>query len=452
VAAIKHVVVLMLENRSFDHMLGYARSADFPVNGLKGGESNYPDPIHRTGTPAPVTPTATYVPDQDPDPGHEFSNVAVQLHGASPPPKPPVGSNIGFVADYGTVAGAGRAGEIMRCFAKGKLPVLETLAREFAVCDAWFSSMPGPTWPNRLFAHCATSGGFTDGAPRIYNMRTIYENLHDARLSWRVYFHDMPQTLALANLRKFLPNFEVFSDSFERDCDAHQLPSYSFIEPRYFNHGNKHRANDQHPFHGVIGGELLIAQVYEAIRRSQHWADTLLIVTWDEHGGFYDHVTPLPATPPDSATSNFDFASYGPRVPAIAVSSLIPRHTVSSKVYDHSSIPATVKKLFGLPAFLTKRDANANTLEALCTLSAPRDADAPRTLTRPSESALAAAPADGGSPPNELQHQLLQLARSVALRVDPEHIASMANAPTETEAADEINAHLDVLNVRGGDA
>jgi len=445
---IKQIVVLMLENRSFDHMLGFARSDDFPVNGLTGNESNFLDPLQPTGSPVVVSPDATYVPDRDPDPGHEFPNVATQLHGSFPPPPISHGSNIGFVADYASVAGAARGGEIMRCYARGRLPVLETLAREFAVCDAWFSSMPGPTWPNRLFAHCATSGGFIDGALRSYNMRAIYQNLEDAGVSWRVYFDDIPQTLALANLRRFFSSkFERFGDAFERDCDQGRLPQYSFIEPRYFNHGNLHRANDQHPFHGVIGGELLIAQVYEAIRRSSQWKDTLLIVTWDEHGGFYDHEPPPRSTPPDAATTNFDFASYGPRVPAIAVSALIPRATVSKSVYDHASIPATAKKVFELPNFLTHRDAAANTLETLCSLTTPRDADAPMTLPRPTEGATPAA--DSTSPPNTLQHDLLQLARSIALPVELEHVASMSNAATEDEAAAEINAHLDV--VRAGD-
>ncbi|HWT04948.1 MAG TPA: alkaline phosphatase family protein, partial [Xanthomonadales bacterium] len=187
--SIKQIVVLMLENRSFDHMLGFARSDDFPVNGLTGKESNYLNPLQPAGSPVVVSADAAYVPDRDPDPAHEFPNVATQLHGSFPPPPVPHGSNIGFVADYASVAGAARAGEIMRCYGRGRLPVLETLAREFAVCDAWFSSMPGPTWPNRLFAHCATSGGYTDGSLRSYDMRTIYQNLEDAGVSWRVYFH-----------------------------------------------------------------------------------------------------------------------------------------------------------------------------------------------------------------------------------------------------------------------
>jgi phospholipase C len=442
---IEQIVVLMLENRSFDHLLGYARSAEFPIDGLTGSESNYLNPITRASAAVTVSPTATYVPDQDPSPGHEFGNVTVQLHGSSPAPTPPVGSNVGFVADYATVAGTARAGEVMRCHAEGRLPVLETLAREFAVCDAWFSSMPGPTWPNRLFAHCATSGGFVDGALRSYDMRTIYENLSAANIDWRVYYHDMPQSLALANLRKyFRTKYELFAQAFERDCRDGRLPRYSFIEPRYFNEGSS-RANDQHPIHGVVGGEILIAQVYEAIRSSPQWSTTLFIVTWDEHGGFYDHVEPQQATAPDGTTGTFDFASYGVRVPAIAVSALIPRGTIDHTVYDHASIPATVKAIFGLPNFLTRRDAAANTLAHLCSLATPRDADAPRTLPRPSAAAVAATIAASASegPPNDLQHELLDLARSLGLPIGITQISSMARAATEQQAANEVQVHLD---------
>jgi phospholipase C len=443
---IKQIVVLMLENRSFDHMLGFARTADFPINGLTGHESNSLHPLVPGGSPVVVNDHAQYVPDLDPSPGHDFGNVTVQLHGSSPPPPASHGSNIGFVADYAAVAGAPRAGEVMRCFARGRLPVLETLAREFAVCDAWFSSLPGPTWPNRLFAHAATSGGFVDGALRSYNLRTIYQNLLDAGVDWRIYYHDMPQSLALTTMRQFFrTKYELFDQAFERDCRNGLLPRYSFIEPRYFNEfGN--RANDQHPIHGVIGGELLIARVYEAIRSSPQWPDTLLVVTWDEHGGFYDHAPPPRATPPDAATQTFDFASYGVRVPAIAVSARIPRATIDRTAYDHASIPATVKKVFGLPNFLTRRDAAANTLEHLCWLETPRDADAPRTLTRPVAQAVAAfAAASPAAPLNDLQIELLGLARELGPLVQLERAASMPRPATEEEAAAEVRAHLAAL-------
>ena len=435
---IKHVVVLMMENRSFDHMLGFMKSQEWPINGLTGTESNYPDPAKPAGTPITIKPDATYVPDLDPGPMHDYANVVRQIHG---------GSNSGFVADYLTVTDAARAGRVMTGFADGKLPVLGMLAKEFAVCDNWFSSLPGPTWPNRFFAHCATAGGFVDGAPRIYPMRTLYENLTDANVNWRIYYHDIPQSLALQNQRKFFHlKYEVFNQSFARDCRNGLLPQYSFIEPRYFNEGAS-RANDQHPVHGVVGGELLIADVYEALRASPSWNETLLVITYDEHGGFYDHVPPPPATPPDppNAAQQFDFASYGVRVPAVIVSPLIPKGTIDRTLYDHSSIPATAKKLFNLPKFLTKRDAAANTLEHLWWLPAPRT-DAPLKLPRPAlpARALQAIPA-APERPNDLQNELLALTRELALPITIGHVQAMSRAATADEAFSESLAHFNAF-------
>lgn len=295
---VKTIVALMLENRSFDHFFGYLRNPSYNINGLTGTEVNFLDPIHQTG-PTTVSADAPYVPDVDPSPGHEFSNVAVQLHGPTAQGGS-IDSNIGFVADYASVAGAPKAGAVMRCFSPRRLPVIATLAREFAICDHWFSSLPGPTWPNRFFVHCATSGGYVDGAvTREYTMRTLYQNLSDAGVNWRIYYHDMPQSLALIHQRQyFAQKYELFDQSFARDCEEGRLPQYSFIEPRYFNEG-MHRANDQHPIHGVVNGELLIAEVYEALRASPQWEEAMLIVTWDEHGGFYDHEKPREAVPPD---------------------------------------------------------------------------------------------------------------------------------------------------------
>jgi phospholipase C len=440
---VTQIVVLMLENRAFDHLVGFMQSPSFPIHGLDGTEQNYPDPLGPSGTPVRVTPDAPYVPDLDPGPDHDFPNVAVQLHGAIPAPQPSKGSNIGFVKDYSTVRGVTTPGNVMRCFGGDRLPVIGTLAREFAICDNWFSSMPGGTWPNRFFVHCATSGGYVDNAIRNYPMRTLYQNLTAKGINWRIYFHDMPQSLALANQRQyFRTKYELYGQAFVRDCQNGDLPQYSFIEPRYFNELSA-RANDMHPIHGVVNGELLIAEVYEALRASKQWETTMLIVTWDEHGGFYDHVEPPQATPPDNATQFFGFASYGVRVPAVVVSPLIPKNTIDHTLYDHTSIPATAKVLFELPNFLTARDAAANRLEKLCSLPQPRD-DTPTTLPRPSvEPALLAAAPAVPQPTNELEDDLLALSRELGLPgAELMQVRTMSRAATEDEAAAEARAHL----------
>jgi hypothetical protein len=188
-------------------------------------------------------------------------NVNVQLFDVPEGPftTPPL--NRGFVFDYAQQPcnTLQKAHNIMRCFAPNTLPVLTTLAQEFAICDHWFASVPGPTWPNRFFVHTATSDGHVDNQLRDYEMRTIYDNLKDAGVLWRIYFHDIPQALALARLRRSIlkKGFQLFAD-FLTDARNAQLPGYSFIEPRYFDFFGM-KANDQHPPHDVSLGELLIA-------------------------------------------------------------------------------------------------------------------------------------------------------------------------------------------------
>jgi phospholipase C len=198
----------------------------------------------------------------------------------------------------------------------------------------------------------------------------------------------MPIVTALRGISKFgLGGIDAF-------CARVQYPvypwAYTFIEPEYGDvmSGTFQGGNSQHPMDGVTPGEALIKQVYEAIRISPHWNTSLLIITWDEHGGFYDHVAPPPAVAPGDTlprtgynTMGFTFQQYGVRVPAVIVSPLIPRNLIDHRLYDHASIPATLEKLFGL-APLTERDRHANDVSALLTLAEPRT-DAPMTLPPP---------------------------------------------------------------------
>jgi hypothetical protein len=166
--------------------------------------------------------------------------------------------------------------------------------------------------------------------------------------------------------------------NFERDAHNGSLPSYSFIEPQYFNFFTS-KANDQHPPHSVVEGEQLIARVYNAVRQSPLWNNTMLVITYDEHGGTYDHVAPGKAVPPDSKTAHFAFDRYGVRVPAVVVSPFVPKAGIEHTTFDHTSIPATLKSVFSLPAFLTARDAAAATLSKIASLSSPRT-DTPEEL------------------------------------------------------------------------
>jgi phospholipase C len=379
---IEHVIVLMLENRSFDHLLGYLPHTDR----LTGDEFNPVEPSNPNSERVYVNDNAGYITELDP--AHDFVNVNRQMLGDPGPVSYPMPMN-GFVKDYiAKAAGDVETGKkIMECFEPDQLPALRTLAQEFCLCNRWFSSVPGPTWPNRLYVHAATSDGqVTNNVTHIYAMDTIYDRLAASGLSWNVYYADIPQSLSLQRLWDDLDHFRRF-ERFHDDVENGELANYTFIEPRYFDL-LEWKANDQHPPHDVRLGEYLIVEIYDAIRQSKFWEKSLLIVLYDEHGGFFDHVSPPGAAPnPDGRASDdppFDFARLGVRVPAILVSPLVERGRVDSTLYEHASLPATIKNLFRLPKHLTARDAAAGTFETNLSRRTPRT-DTPLTLPVPGE-------------------------------------------------------------------
>lgn len=390
---IEHLVVLMLENRSFDSILGFHRPSGDAFAGLTGDETN---PLATDGTVRVTRLGGAEGYVTDPDPLHDHADAMVHLFGDG---NRIGGPNMGFAARYQTTARSGETldprtvEKVMSAFdACSQLPAVAALADEFRVCDAWFSSLPGPTWPNRFFAHCATSGGhFTSQGEvesiwsevgSVYDMPTIFESLAAAGRSWNVYYHDIPQALALARVHGYRGQFKRF-DAFARDCAAGTLPAYAFIEPGFFDATILGlAANDMHPPHDVRRGDALVAAVYNALRANEAlWRRSMLVVVWDEHGGYYDHVPPPAAVVPDAASqaAAFKFDHLGVRVPAIVASPWVRRGSVDHTVYDHAAIPATIKQLFGLPAFLTARDAGAGRLDRDL-LDSPRD-DAPRSIT-----------------------------------------------------------------------
>lgn len=420
---VRHVFVLMLENRSFDHMLGFSGiqgsdpSTGNPtsIEGLIGNPHSNVDPVD--GEPIPAsTPADFKIPNEDGDPGHGFDDVLEQLCGKEaiyPDPAngkyPPI-NNSGFIASYRD-SGSAHPKRVMKCFPPERVPVINALAREFAVCDHWFSSMPGPTWPNRFFIHAASSGRLDDspsGADILswelidgyrFENGTIFDRLDENCIDWEIFEGDeFPQSFAISgmHLNRLEGRFTHFERFADKVNDAGYSPSYIFIEPNYGNllPGTSQDytcGTSQHPLDDVTRGEALIKEVYETIRNSPLWESSVLIVTYDEHGGFYDHVAPPATTAPgDTVTDlannkhNFDFKQLGVRVPAVVISPLVPRNTIDQTVYDHSSVLATVERLFGLKP-LTKRDATANDFLHLFKLPAPR-IDAPTVLPDPAKS------------------------------------------------------------------
>jgi phospholipase C len=400
---IRHVVVLMLENQSFDRLLGFVRLPDpsEQLDGVRGDESVPAAP----GGQSPVvrlrratTPDA-YV--TDPCPGHQLEDATEQLFGQEHVPDPPTPTMNGFVLNYakqpgehGRPIGGERGAGIMECLDPALVPVISTLATNFVVCDRWFSSVPGPTWPNRFFAHAGTSSSVIDSptdAQQIegflgtrFRMRSIYENLAQANRTWAVYFEDHAQAFALRNLHRFANDCFRRHDAFAADVAADHLPDYSFVEPVYMDGPDSH-ASDEHPPHHLLEGERFIAWVYDTLRSNPAvWERSLLVVLYDEHGGFYDHVPPPATVPPDDASAanaKFKFDRLGVRVPALLVSPWARKGHADHRTYDHTSLLATIKMLFGLPQFLTRRDAQANTFDESDFLDAPRAAaDLPLNL------------------------------------------------------------------------
>ena len=356
---LQHIVVLMMENRSFDHMLGSLTAADARIDGVTDGLSN-PD---TTGALVNPQPLAEFQGQLDPDPDHHFPAVDLQIFGGDTS-STRVANMQGFIKSYfNQQRDVRHSQKIMYYFKQADLPVLTTLALEFAVFNRWFSSIPGPTICNRAFAHYGTSFGKVDLNPMYINepFKSIYTRLITAtpKHTAKVYYYDTTSsTMEVINLLQNQPELFGTYQQFLQDCNNGTLPDYSFIEPNYSDHdtdSGEEVANDQHPDHNVQAGELFIASVYNAIKQNANlWASTALLIVYDEHGGIYDHVAPPPCTPDQfSASANdtgtgmpFAFDRLGVRVPAILISPWIPKGTVVNRVFDHASIPATVIKFF----------------------------------------------------------------------------------------------------------
>jgi phospholipase C len=428
---IDHIVVLLLENRSFDCLLGCLQPRGPNFDGLSGLESNlYTLTNEQVFTWADRTLEPGMMTIPDPDPGEFFSDMNTQLFGigGAPNHQPPPMS--GFVDNYMGQPKADRPYVFrapMHHFTPDQVPVISILARSFAVCDQWHASAPCQTWPNRFFVHTATAGGYVNNTPKIlpYRAPSIFRRLSEAGRTSRVYFHDVPQSLTLAD--QWLVAAERFRPiaKFWYDADHGSLADYTFIEPRYFtDEVSGHIPNDQHPPHDVVYGEQLIAKVYNALRSSPTWKKTLFVITYDEHGGCFDHSPPPLAAPPFpvAGPDNFLFDRYGVRVPAVIVSPYIAAGTIlrndtadlpnggPARPFDHTSIIRTIRERFdpnGAP--LTARDAAAPSLDLALNLDAPSN-DGPDQVEVPAHTPSAKEVEDvKNSPPNDLQRSLCTL-------------------------------------------
>jgi phospholipase C len=414
---VDHFVVLMLENRSFDSMLGCLKSEWPEVDGLTLAEfnkdaANHPIKVWNSSAESMCIPA--------PDPGESWRDMNVQLFGVAEPPATPPDMS-GFVRNYEsqTEEPPYAGNQVMHYYSAAQLPVLTGLAKQFAVSDRWHASAPCQTWPNRFFLHTGTAGGHENNDPALvpFDRKTIFEQFDAANIAngWKIYYHDIPQTLTLKYLWGRLERLRYF-DEFLADAANGTLPAYSFIEPRYFQ--ELRMPNDQHPPHNVTLGEQLIADVYRAVRQGPLWKKTLLVIIYDEHGGCYDHVPPPGAVAPDRppASKPFGFDRFGVRIPAVLVSPWIAPRTLlrpGGRVpFDHTSVLKMLATRFGFEP-LTARAAAAPDLVSVLSLAqatndGPEAFDANAFTPTPMDLARAAL-----TPLNGLQRSLLHMAHQL---------------------------------------
>jgi phospholipase C len=390
---VEHVVVVMLENRSFDHMLGYLSlpveqggKGRVDVDGFEGPAVNV---NHLDGTPFPIHHLDyTKFKDETEDPDHSGKSVDEQLSG----------DNGGFVENFARISKE-RAlashehppepGLVMGYYDGEDLPVYDHLAAEYCVVDRWFSSVPGATWPNRLYSVAGRAeGSHDDKSPPLYELPSFPRYLDEHKVDWRWYSFD-PATLRAADPKYRLTHHDHFAfvdsrklsigeraagklmeegPSFLDDVANGNLPPVSWIDPRFKDlRVLGPDSNDDHPPSDLTAGQDLILTIYHALSAADSWSKTLLVITYDEHGGFYDHVTP-----PAAVDENAEFQRLGVRVPALVVSPLVAQGSTSSELlgadfhFDHTSIIKTILTRFcnddGQIPEMTARVAAANHL------------------------------------------------------------------------------------------
>jgi phospholipase C len=363
---IDHIVVLMMENRSFDHLLGYLKlELGKTVDGLISGMSN----TFQGKTFAVHRLTNTAFPDGE-DPCHSGACGAEQLSN----------SNGGFVANFAhTYPHAPDPGLVMGYYNDAAIPVYDLLAKRFCICDRWFCSVDGSTWPNRLYSLAGRAAGSKDNkSVPLYNLPTFVRHLENQKVSWNWYAFDV-STLRLVDPQFRLGMFDHFrwvkhptQPSFLRDAAAGKLASVSWIDPNFSDFG--FTGNDDHPPSDLKHGQELVLEVFHAITTSPLWNKTLLLIVYDEHGGLFDHVTPKIAE--DDSPK---FRSYGLRVPAFVVSPWVTPGSVSSMTFDHTSIIKTILLRFcrdpaGAIPDMGRRVTAANHLGSTIAATAPTPA------------------------------------------------------------------------------
>lgn len=421
-AQIEHFFVLMLENRSYDNIFAY--SGFKGIDPHSGNTVRAEDLVDKPQFSLPTINGAKISVQEDAPyrlrsvgdgkrPGHEFTDTLLSLCGRGAFDKSTIKSDVqndtfqlrdgvypgplkdpnqfGYAMDY-EYHGGKNPESILCCFSPKQLPVLNKLATEFVLFDHWFSSMPGPTWPNRFFALCGSSGGLDYSPSNLTSMITtagyegfqfqfgsIFDHLPD---SWLVVGGKFPQAMAISNLENHRDQFIGLHDLYEKINDKSLSEKFIWIEPDFDPFPDFALGNSMHPHGDVRLAEKLIKKLYETIRNSSYWEKSALLVVFDEHGGFFDHVIPpgpsedlIPGDTPIHSDYNrhgFRFNVLGPRVPAILISPWVTNGAIDQRQYDHTTIIKTLSNLFDLDVDMGNRVARANSLIDLLSLDSPR--------------------------------------------------------------------------------
>ena len=353
---IEHVVVIMQENRSYDHYFGRLRRKSGPPRG-----SSNPDP---TGGD-PIKPFHTHLYCEVDDLDHSWNGTHNERDS---------GAMDGFTAANVTTNDP-KGQRAMGYYTKRDLPFYYKLYKKFAMGDRYFCSVLSQTFPNRYYLLAGTSfGEIRNNVPDLggpqYTARTIFNSMDEATpaVSWKVYYSDLPFAAIFGYVRQqrignlYPMGSNDATNPLLLDAANGTLPQVAYVDPSF----GGETENDEHPPTNIQLGQAFTAKIINAIMHGPNWNNTVIFLTYDEHGGYWDHVNPPPACTPDDIPPSLvsgdvpgAFDNYGIRVPMVAISPYSKRAFVSHTVYDHTSILRFIETRFDLPA-LTRRDANAD--------------------------------------------------------------------------------------------
>jgi len=354
-SGIEHIVLVMMENRSFDHFLGWLPGAE----GRQGGLTF----LDKTNTPQSTFPLAPdYQGCDHPDPAHDYAGARVEFNNGACDGWLRAGDNDAFSIGY---------------YTQNDLPFLGSAVPAWTTCDHYFAAIMAGTFPNRIYQHAAQTDRL-DNSLTTSTLPTIWDRLEAQSISRKYYYSDLPLIALWGN--KYQSISTDISEFFS-DCSAGTLPAFSMVDPQFVGE-EIGITNDDHPHADIRNGEVFLNSIYDAIRSSPNWANTVLIINFDEWGGFFEHVPPTiaPIPPADAALGSDGLRGF--RVPALVISPFARRGYIANGLYDHTSVLRMVEWRWNLPP-LTVRDANANNLAEVLNFKHHPDLSAPEFAVPP---------------------------------------------------------------------